>query len=107
MTDTGAITNFSAADNSAWFKIKPKINGKTAANGRTDVEIVVSLKYLSSFWKTLELSLINCKINLILIWSDKYVLPNDTRATAFAITDTKLFFPVVTLSTQDNAKPLQ
>ena len=107
MTDAGAITNFSAADNSAWFKIKPKINGKTAANGRTDVEIVVSLKYLSSFWKTLELSLINCKINLILIWSDKYVLPNDTRATAFAITDTKLFFPVVTLSTQDNAKPLQ
>ena len=107
MTDAGAITNFSAADNSAWFKIKPKINGKTAANGRTDVEIVVPLKYLSSFWKTLELSLINCKINLILIWSDKYVLPNDTRATAFAITDTKRFFPVVTLSTQDNAKPLQ
>ena len=107
MTDADAITNFSATDNSAWFKVKRKINGKTAANGRTDVEIVVPLKYLSSFWKTLELSLINCKINLILIWSDKYVLPNDTRATAFAITDTKRYFPVVTLSTQDNAKPLQ
>ena len=107
MTDAGAITNFSAADNSAWFKVKPKINGKTAANGRTDVAIVVPLKYLSSFWKTPELSLINGKINLILIWSDKYVLPNDTRATAFAITDTKCYFPVVTLSTQDNAKLLQ
>ena len=56
MTDAGANTNFSAADNSAWFKVKPKINGKTAANGRTDVEIVVPLKHLSSFWKTLELS---------------------------------------------------
>ena len=51
--------------------------------------------------------LINCEINLILIWSDKYVLSNDTKATTFAITDTKLYVPVVTLSTQDNAKLLE
>ena len=47
--------------------------------------------------------LINCEINLILNWCDKCVLSNDTKATAFAITDTKLDVPVVTLSTQVNA----
>ena len=48
--------------------------------------------------------LINCEINLILTWC---VISNDTKATAFAITDTKLYVPVVTLSTQDNVKLLQ
>ena len=57
--------------------------------------------------RTLEMSLINCEINLILTWSDKCVLSNDTKATTFAITDTKLYVPVVTLSTQDNKKLLQ
>ena len=51
--------------------------------------------------------LINCKIDLILTWSDKCVLSNDTKAATFAITDTKLYVPVVTLSAQDNAKLLQ
>ena len=41
---------------------------------------------------------------LILTWSDKCLLSNDTKATPFAITDTKLYAPVLTLSTQDNAK---
>ena len=45
--------------------------------------------------------LINCEINLILTWSDKCVLSNDTNVTTFAITDTTLYVPVVTLSTQD------
>ena len=44
--------------------------------------------------------MINCEINLILTWSYKCVLSNDTKATIFAITDTKLYVPVVTLSTQ-------
>ena len=65
------------------------------------------LKYLSNFWRTLEVSLINCEINFILTWSNKCVLSNDTKATTFPITDTKLYVPVVTLSTQDNAKLLQ
>ena len=52
------------------------------------------------------MSLINCEISFILTWSDIYVLSNDTKATTFAITDTKNFFPVVTSSTQDNQKPL-
>ena len=69
---------------------------------------MVPLKYLSNFWRTLEMSLSNCEINLILTWSEKCELSNDTKATTFAIIDTKLYVPVVvTLSTQDNAKLLQ
>ena len=43
----------------------------------------------------------NCEINLTLTWSKKCVLSNNTKVTTFAITDTKLYVPVVTLSTQD------
>ena len=52
------------------------------------------------------MALINCEINIILTWSDKCALSNDTKATTFAITDTKLYVPIVTLSTTDNAKLL-
>ena len=51
--------------------------------------------------------MINCKVNLILTWSKDCVITNSTGAGKFAITDTKLYVPVVTLSTQDNAKLLQ
>ena len=51
--------------------------------------------------------LMNCEINLILTWSSACVITNSTGAGRFAITDTKLYVPVVTLSTQDNAKLLQ
>ena len=61
---------------------------------------MVALKYLSNFWKTLEMPL----INLISAWSNKFVLSNDIKATAFAIRDSKLYVPVVTLSTQNNEK---
>ena len=64
-------------------------------------------KYLSNFWRTLEMLLINCEINLILTWSEKCVWSNDTIAAIYAIIDTKLYVTVVTLSTQDNAKLLQ
>ena len=67
----------------------------------------VPLKYLSNFWRTLVMSLINCKINPILTLSDKCVFSNDTKAITFAINDTKLYVSVVTLSIQDNAKLLQ
>ena len=53
------------------------------------------------------MSLINCEINLILPWSEKFVLSNDTKTTTFTVTDTKLYVPVVTLSTEDNAKLVQ
>ena len=70
---------------------------------------MVPLKYLSNFWRTLEMLLTNCKSNLILTWSTDCVLSNAApiQATTFIITDTKLYVPVVTLSTQDNAKLLQ
>ena len=61
------------------FKSKIKITGKTPAAGNTkDVEIIVPLKYLSNFWRTLERRLINRKVNLILIWSRDCVITNST-----------------------------
>ena len=51
--------------------------------------------------------LINCEVNLILTWSKDCVISSATGKTKFKITDTKLYVPVVTLSTQDNAKLLQ
>ena len=90
------------------FKSKIKITGKTPATGNEkDVEIMVPLKYLSDFWRTLEMPLINCEVNLILTWSSTCVITNSTGAGTFEITDTKLYVPVVTLSTRDNSKLLQ
>ena len=68
---------------------------------------MASLKYLSNFWRTLEMPLINCKVNLILTWSSTGVITNSTGAGRFAITDTRLCVPVITLSTQNNTKFLQ
>ena len=72
------------------FKSKVKITGKTPNDGNTkDVEIIVPLKYLSNFWRTLEMPLINCEFNLILTWSKDYVITNSTGEEKFAITETK------------------
>ena len=69
-----------------------------------NVEIIVPLKYLSIyFWRTFQMPLVNCKVNLILTWSRDCVITNSTGAGKFAIPETKLYVPVVTLSTQDNA----
>ena len=77
------------------FKYKVKISGKTTAAGNTkDVEIIVSLKYLSNFWKTLEMPLINCEVNLLLAWSQDFVITNSTGEGKFTITETKLYVPV-------------
>ena len=55
--------------NSESFESKIKITGTTPADGNAkDVEIAVLLKYLSNFWRTREMRLINCEINLILTW---------------------------------------
>ena len=95
-------------EDSESFKSKIKITGKTPNNGNEkDVEIMVPLKYLSNFWRTLDIHLINCEVNLILTWSSTCVITNSTGAGRFAITDTKLYVPVVTLSTQENVKLLQ
>ena len=61
--------------NSESFKYKTSITGKRASNENTkDVEFYVPLKYLSNFWRTLDMPLINCEVNLILKWSKNYVL---------------------------------
>ena len=92
------------------FKFKAKITGQTGNDGTKDVEIMVPLKYLSNFWRTLEMPLINCEVNLILTWSSNGVLiatNNQNQAATFEITDIKLYVPVVTISTQENTKFLQ
>ena len=90
------------------FKSKIKITRKTPNDGNTkDVEILVPLKYLSNSWRTLEMPLINYEVELILTWSKNCVISSATGETKFAITETKLYIPVVTLSTGDNAKLLQ
>ena len=95
-------------ENSESFKSRIGITGKTpAAGNEKDVEIMVPLKYLSNFWRTLEMPLINCEVNLILTWSSTCVITNSTGAGTFETTDTKLYVPIVTLSTQDNSKLLQ
>ena len=90
------------------FKSKARITGKTPADGNTkDAEIIVPLKYLSNFWRTLEMPLMSCEVEPILTWSEDCVISSATGETKFAITETKLYVPVVTLSTEDNAKLLQ
>ena len=70
---------------------------------KENVKIAVPLKCLSNFWRSLEMPLINCKIELSLKWIENCVLTAATTAT-FKITDAKLYVPIVTLSVEDNAK---
>ena len=94
--------------NSESFKSKVKITGGTPTGGNTkDVEIVAPLKYLSNFWRTLEIPLFDCEVSLLLTWTSTYVVTNSTGEGKFTTADTKIYVPVVTLSTQDNAKLLQ
>ena len=122
--------------NSESFKYKSSITGKTSnanqENGentkqgntkiKKNLEIVVPLKYLSNFWRTLDMPLINCEVSLTLTWSENCVLTDITTQTArapqgdnparpaihaptsatFKITGTKLYVPVVTLLTKDD-----
>ena len=114
--DDGDIVDFNGANATDSFNFKTKITGQTAANnnngniaGRVDVEIMVPLKYLSNFWRTLEMPLINCEIELILTWSRNCVIISTNIANqipTFTITETNLYVPVFTLSTQDNVKLL-
>ena len=95
-------------ENSESFKSKVKITGKTPAVGNIKyVEIIVPLKYFSNFWRTLEMQSINCQFNLILTWSKDCVITNSTCEGKFEIREKKLYVPVITLSSKDNAKLLQ
>ena len=137
--------NANPITNSASFKYKTSIKGKTSnANqengdnteqGNTKIkkklEIVVPLKHLSNFLRNLDMSLIKCEVSLTLCWSEKCVLTDiatqETRNVnlnadplvearerigapknaTFKTTDTKLYVPVVTLSTEDDDNILE
>ena len=87
---------------------RQKLHEKFQAEGHTkDVKIVLPLKYLSNFWRSLKMPLINCEVNLILNWLSACVISNSTDMGTFAITDTKIHVPVETFSAQDNAKLLE
>ena len=102
-------------DNTSSFKYKASIIGNTENNGtKKRVKIAVSLKYLSNFWRSLEMPLINWKVELSLNWIENCVLTsaevdananNTGRDSAtFKIADAKRYVSVVTLSAEDNAK---
>ena len=93
-------------DDSSSFKYKSSFfKPLTAADNGVfkDVKIAVPLKYLSNFWRSLEMPLINCKIHLELNWSKDCVM-STIADTTFKITNTKLYVPIVTLSSKDNVK---
>ena len=119
--------NYSIKDSKS-FDYKASITGKLEGNNtEKEAEIVVPIKHLSNFWRTLDMPLINCEINLILRWSENYVLTSKATREAipaqggnsevaavdyptngtFKITDTKLYVPVVTLSTENDKKLLE
>ena len=116
MNNAGNPNNV-ALDNSTSFKYKANLLGKATdadSNERSlkNTKIVVPLKYLSNFSRSLEMPLINCKIHLEINWSNNCVMYGavtyaggdnvNNRETTFQITSTKLYVPVVTLSTKDN-----
>ena len=110
VNNNGEIVEFNEANATDSFTFKAKIPGQTGDNGIKEVEIMVPLKYLGNFCRTLEMPLINCEINFILTWSANCVIvytDTQNQGATFAITETKLYVPLVTLSTQDNAKLLQ
>ena len=76
VNNDGNIVDFNGANANDSFNFKTKTTGQTADNnndrniaGRVNVEIMVSLKYLSNFWRTLEMPSSNCEVELILNWS--------------------------------------
>ena len=67
------------------------------------MKIAIPLKYLSNFWRSLEIPLINCKIHLRLSWNKDCVLSTIADIT-LKITNAKLYVPIVTSSSKDNVK---
>ena len=108
--NVGNIVAFNGANATDSFNFETKITGQNNNDGIiNNVEIIVSLKYLSNFWRTLKMPLLNCEVKLILTWSADCVIICTNVADQvpkFTITETNLYVPVVTLLTQDNAKLL-
>ena len=111
---------------SNFFQYNTKITGKTLDNGsRLDTEVVVPLKYLSNFLRSLDLPLINCEVELDLRWRKECIISEISRTSRldgnplvwevatstagarFQINNGKLYVSVVTLSINDNIKLLE
>ena len=108
--NNNATSNFTENNLTDSLNFKVKMSDQTGDDGTKNVEIIAQLKYLSNFWRTLEMPLINCEINLILTWSTNCVIVSTNVAyqnATFEVTDTKLYVLAVTLLIQDNAKLLQ
>ena len=93
-------------NNSSSFKYKSSF-----ITDRNGVKIAVPLKYLSNFWRSLEMLLINCKVELSLVWNENCVawnencvLSSEELSNSVFATDAKLYVPIVTLSAENNAK---
>ena len=109
------------SSNSESFKYKTSIVGKTPEDNDslTNAKVVIPLKHLSNFWRSLNIPLINCEVELILTWSKNCVLADMTvdadadpaivapSGATFKITDTKLYVPVVTLTKENDKKLLE
>ena len=103
-SEANAIAD-STAGNSSSFKYKISLLGNpvVADNiARRSVKVVVPLRYLSKFFRSLEMPLINCKIKLNLTWKKECVLSNQDGDAVFIINDTKMYVPVGTLSKEHN-----
>ena len=98
--------NANVANNTTSLVYKSKLISRTDDNNVNNVKLVVPLKYVSNFFRSLELPLVNCKIDLELTWHKDCVISSANAAAgqvvSFMITNTKLYVPVVTLSTKDN-----
>ena len=107
-SEDDAVADLTAdTSDSLKYKIKllgnvTEVAGNAAGVRRLNVKVVVPLKYLSNFFRSLEMPLINCKIKLNLTWKKEYVLSTGDGEAVFIINDTKLYVPVVTLSKEDN-----
>ena len=108
--NNNAIANFTENNLTDSFSFKVKMTGQTGDDGTKNVEIMLPVAQVSTFWRTLQRSLKNSEIALILSWSANCVIvaSNDANQNAtFSIADTKLYVPVITLKTQYNSKLLQ
>ena len=90
------IGNINITNNtSSSFKYKSNLIGDTDADGanrrKENVKIAVPLKYLSNFWRSLEMPLINCKTELSLKWYEECILSSAGTAATFKITDAKRY----------------
>ena len=98
--------NADVANDATSLVYKSKLVSGTDDNNVNNVKLVVPLKYVSNFFRSLEMPLVNCKIDLELTWHKDCMISTVDAAVnnvvSFMITDTKLHVPVVTLSTKDN-----